>query len=159
MSPAGNGEPLASRIEVDLVRALKARDATVLDTLRLVKAAAKNREVEVQRPLTDEEYLEVMLHQAKMRQDAAREYDRAGRADSAEKERAELAVLQTYMPPLADDDAIRQMVERAIAETGATGLGDMGKVMTTSLRELRGKADGAAVSRIARELLAGRTGA
>lgn len=149
---------LAVRIDSDLIGALKSRDETTIATLRLLKSAAKNQEVAKRRPLSDDEYGDVIRQQVKMRRDAASEYDKADRPELAQQERAELAVLQQYLPAQLDADAIREVVQRVIDETGATNPGDLGKVMGASMRELRGKADGAVIRATAQELLAGQPG-
>lgn len=135
---------------------MKARDAVRLSTLRLLKAAAKNAQVEKRAPLTEDEFLAVLRRQAKMRREAASEYDRANRADLANQERAELAILTTYLPREIDDSTITAAVDQAIAETGATGPGEIGKVMSRVMPQLRGQADGSRVNQIVRERLASR---
>jgi uncharacterized protein YqeY len=149
---------LAARVEGDLIRALKGRDQTTLQTLRLLKAAAKNAEIAKRSPLSEDEYSDTIRHQVKMRRDAATEYEKAGHGDRAEQERAELAVLQAYLPAQVDTEAVREVVRSVIHETGATGPGDLGKVMSGSMRVLKGKADGAIVNAMAREMLSGSTG-
>jgi uncharacterized protein len=149
---------LIQQIEEDLVRAMKAGDATAVSTLRLVKAAAKNAEVAKRAPLEESEYRDVVVRQSKLRREAAYEYERAGRQDRADQERAELAVLQRYMPEQLDEADIRAVLEQAIADTGASGPSDLGKVMARAMPALKGKADGAQVNRLTRELLAQRAG-
>lgn len=144
---------LEDQVDRDLVTALKAHDRTTLATLRLLKAAAKNAEVAKRGPLSDEEYADVIRRQVKLRREAAAEYEKAGRTDSAAQERDEMAVLETYLPTQLDDSAIRAVVESVIAETGAAGPGDLGKVMKAAMPRLRGQADGARVNAIARQSL------
>lgn len=139
-----------------MVDAMKAHDTVRLSTLRLVKAAAKNVQVEKRAPLTEDEYLAVVRRQAKMRREAAVEYDRAKRADLANQERAELAILETYLPREIDDSMIVVAVDQAIMEVGATGPGEIGKVMARVMPQLRGQADGSRINRIVRERLASR---
>jgi uncharacterized protein YqeY len=158
MTETQNDKALPTRVDADLVVALKARDQTTLDTLRLLKTAAKNAEVARRRPLTDDEYVDVIRQQVKMRRDAASEYDRAGRTEQAAQERAESAVLQGYLPPQMDASQIRETVRTVIDETGSSGPGDLGKVMAGAMRRLKGKADGADIQAAARELLSGGTG-
>jgi uncharacterized protein len=150
--------PLVARVDSDLVRALKGRDQTTLQTLRLLKAAAKNAEIAKRSQLSEEEYGDVIRHQVKMRRDAATEYEKAGYSDRAEQERAEMAVLQAYLPAQMDVEAVREVVRGVIAETAASGPGDIGKVMSGSMRLLKGKADGATVNSVAREMLSGQPG-
>lgn len=144
---------LEDRVDKDLVTALKGQDRTTLSTLRLLKAAAKNAQVAKRAPLSDEEYVEVIRRQVKLRREAAAEYDKAGRGESAAQERAELGVLEHYLPAQMDDEAIREVVQSAIAETEATGPGDLGKVMRVAMPRLRGQADGSRVNAIARQAL------
>lgn len=144
---------LENQVDKDLVTALKQQDRTTLSTLRLLKAAAKNAQVAKRAPLSDEEYTDVIRRQVKLRREAAVEYDKAGRAESAAQERAELGVLEQYLPTQVDDDAIREVVRSAIAEAGASGPGDLGKVMRIAMPRLRGQADGSRVNAIARESL------
>ncbi len=136
---------------------MKTHDTVRLATLRLVKAAAKNAEVEKRAPLSDDEYVAVLRRQAKMRREAAGEYDRADRQDLADKERAELAVLETYLPQELHDSVISAAIDQAIMETGATGPGDLGKVMSRVMRQLRGQADGSRINQLARVRLASRS--
>jgi uncharacterized protein YqeY len=145
--------PLEAQVDRDLVAALKEQDRTTLATLRLLKAAAKNAQVAKRAPLSDEEYVEVIRRQVKLRREAAAEYEKAGRAESAAQEREELSVLERYLPAQMDEDAIRRNVQLAIAETGATGPGDLGKVMKAVMPRVRGQADGARVNAIVRQSL------
>jgi uncharacterized protein len=158
MNEAETQPSLARKVDADLVAALKSRDDVTLRTLRLLKAAAKNVEVAKRRPLTDEEYADVIRTQVKMRRDAAAEYDRGGRPERATEENDERAVLDRYLPAQLDADAVRAAVQAAIDETGAGSPADMGRVMSAAMKTLRGRADGALVSATARELLSGRSG-
>jgi hypothetical protein len=158
MNEAETQPSLARKVDADMVAALKSRDDVTLRTLRLLKAAAKYVEVAKRRPLTDEEYADVVRTQVKMRRDAAAEYDRGGRPDRATEENDERAVLDRYLPAQLDADAVRAAVQAAIDETGAGSPADMGRVMSAAMKTLRGRADGALVSTTARELLSGRSG-
>ena len=149
---------IAERVEHDLVTALRARDETRLATLRLLKAAAKNAEVAKRSPLTDEEYEAIVRRQVKMRREAASEYDRGHRPQQADQERRELVILEEYLPPQLDEATLRQVVAQAVDETGATGLGELGKVMSHAMRSVQGRADGNQVNQIARALLSERAG-
>jgi uncharacterized protein YqeY len=145
---------LAVQIDRDLVTALKGQDRTRVATLRLLKAAAKNVEIEKRRPLEEAELLDVIRRQVKLRREAAAEYERAGRTESAEQELAELQILEGYLPAQLPDEDVRTVIEHAIQEASASGPGDLGKVMKLAMPALRGKADGARVNQLARELLA-----
>ena len=149
---------IAERVEHDLVTALRARDETRLATLRLLKAAAKNAEVAKRSPLTEEEYEAIVRRQVKMRREAASEYDRGHRPQQADQERRELVILEEYLPPQLDEATLRQVVAQAVDETGATSLGELGKVMSHAMRSVQGRADGNQVNQIARALLSERAG-
>jgi uncharacterized protein YqeY len=144
---------LAQQVDQDLIRALKERDATTTATLRLLKSAAKYAEVAKRAELSDEEFIDVVNRQAKLRREAAHEFDRGGRPDRANQERAELAVLQAYLPEQLDEEAVRELLQEAIKETGASGPDDIGRVMSRVMPSVRGRADGARVNALARELL------
>lgn len=144
---------LEDQVDRDLVTALKGQDRTTLSTLRLLKAAAKNAQVAKGAPLSDDEYADVVRRQVKMRREAAAEYEKAGRPESAESERDEMRVLEGYLPRQLGDDAIQSAVEAAIEATGAGGPGDLGKVMKAVMPGLRGQADGTRVNAIARRAL------
>lgn len=147
------GVTLAEQIDRDLVDALKQHNRTKVSTLRLLKAAVKNAEVAKRGSVTDDEYQDVIRRQIKMRREAATEYKRAGRTDSADQEEAESKILEAYLPAQMDDGSIRSVLENAIAQTEARGPGDLGKVMSRAMPALRGKADGARVNQMARDLL------
>ena len=148
---------LATRIETDLKAAMKARDAETTATLRLVLAAMKNLRAEAGHgaELTDEEMIELLGREAKRRAEAAEAYDEAGREDLASKERRELEVLRSYLPTQLDEDEVAAIVDAAIAETGASGPGDIGTVMGAVMPKVKGKADGKAVNALVRERLSG----
>ncbi|MFO8076407.1 MAG: GatB/YqeY domain-containing protein [Egibacteraceae bacterium] len=148
---------LATRIETDLKTAMKARDAETTATLRLVLAAMKNLRAEAGHgaDLSDEEMLELLGREAKRRAEAAEAYEEAGREDLAGKERRELEVLRSYLPAQLDADELGAIVDEAIAETGASGPGDIGTVMGAVMPRVKGKADGKAVNALVRERLGG----
>ncbi|HZU11392.1 MAG TPA: GatB/YqeY domain-containing protein [Chloroflexota bacterium] len=149
--------PLTEQIDDDLVQALKRQDKTTLAALRLLKAAVKNREIAKRDRLTDDEYLEAIRREIKMRRESSVEYERAGRDESVAEERAAIAILERYLPAQLDDQAIRTVLEEIIADTGASGPGDVGKVMSRAMPALRGRADGSQVNQIARDLLQARS--
>lgn len=146
---------LSDRVQEDLITAMKAHEAVTVSTLRLLKTAVKNAEIEKRSPLTDDEYLAQVNRQAKMRREAASEYERAGRPELAAKEREELSILERYLPPQLDDDTIRSVLRDAIAATNASNQREMGKVMSYAMPRLRGQADGTRVGVLAREMLRG----
>lgn len=138
--------PLKDRIAADMKAALKAGDKNRLGTIRLVLAAIKQREVDERVQLDDTQTILVLTKMVKQRRESIALYDQAGRADLADAERAELAVLQEYLPQAMDGSEIARLIDAAIAETGASGIGDMGKVMAALRPKIQGRADMAQVS-------------
>ena len=144
------------RISDDLTAAMRSRDQLRLGALRMTKAALMNREIERGRPLDDAESLQVIASLIKQRRDSFEQFDKAGRQDLATKEQAEIAVLETYLPPPMDASELERFVEEAIHESGATSAKDMGKVMKATMAKLAGAAvDGKAVSELVKRKLAG----
>jgi uncharacterized protein len=149
---------VADRLSTQIREALKAGDRTRLATVRLLAAAVKNREVELGRELSEDELVEVAAREVKRRKEAAEAYERGGRPELVEKERAEQAILEAYLPEQVSEDEVRSAIEQAITETGATGPNEIGKVMGHVMTRLKGRADGTLVNRLARERLAGGDG-
>ena len=142
------------QVSADIAAAMKARDAARLSALRMLKAAVMNKSVEKGRDLEDAEVLQVVASLVKQRRDSIEQFAKAGRTDLVEKETGEIAVLQAYLPPSATAEEIDAAVAEAIAETGASSLKDMGKVMKAVMPKLAGKnADGKAVNDAVRRTL------
>jgi uncharacterized protein YqeY len=149
---------LGKRIDADLTAAMKARDAARTSALRMAKAALKNKEIEKRAPLDEAEATRVLQGLVKQREEAIEHFTKASRGELADKERAESAVLRSYLPPDASDADIAGAVEKAVRETGGASPKDMGKVMKAALAELQaaGKpADGKKVSEAVRKRLGG----
>lgn len=127
---------LVERIAQDLTAAMKAQDAARTSTLRMAKAALMNRQIDKHGPLDDAEATRVLQGLVKQREDAAEQYTKGNRPQLAAKERAEGALLRTYLPAEATDEEIAAAVEKAVAETGAASPKDMGKVMKAALAAL-----------------------
>lgn len=146
---------LPERIQADLTAAMKARDRETVGTLRMVVAAIRNLKVAEghQGEVTDAETVEVLTREAKRRTEAAEAYDRAGRQDLADAERRELAIVRRYLPQQLGAQELAAVVDDAIAETGASGAGDLGRVMSAVMPKVRGRADGKAVNALVRERL------
>jgi uncharacterized protein YqeY len=148
--------PLTEQINADITTAMKGREQTRLSALRMLKAAIVNKGVEKGRDLDDAEVLQVVSSLVKQRRDSIEQFSKAGRADLVEKETAEMAVLERYLPPAASAEAIDAAVAAAIAETGASSPKDMGKVMKAVMPKLAGaSADGRAVNEAVRRKLGG----
>jgi uncharacterized protein len=145
---------LSEQVNSDITVAMKARDQVRLSSLRMLKAAIMNKGVEKRRDLDDAEVLQVATALVKQRRDSIEQFGKAGRTDLVEKETAEMAVLQAYLPAAASADDIEAAVAAAIAETGASSPKDMGTVMKAVLPKLAGKAtDGKAVNDAVRRKL------
>ncbi len=145
---------LNDKIGGDITAAMKAKDAPRLSALRMLKAAVMNKGVEKGRDLDDAEVLQVVASLVKQRRDSIDQFARAGRTDLVEKETAEIAVLDTYLPPAASAEEVDAAVAAAIAETGAASVKDMGKVMKAVMPKLAGKhADGRTVNEAVRRKL------
>lgn len=147
---------LKQTILSDLTGSMKAKDAPRTSTLRMVKAALQNREIEKGGELDDEEMSKLLRSLVKQRHDSVEQYVNAGREELADKERAEIAIIEGYLPQAASLETIEAAVVNAISETGATSLKDMGKVMKAAQTALAGKnADGRTISEIVKTKLAG----
>ena len=145
---------LKERITGDMTAAMKSKEAARLSTLRMVKAAVQNREIEKGGELSDEEMTKLLQSLVKQRRDSVEQYEKAGRAELAEKERAEIAVIEEYLPRAASREEIERAVSEAVAETGATSMKEMGSVMKAALARLAGRnADGRTVSEVVKSKL------
>lgn len=146
---------LEQALSADIVMAMKARDATKLTALRMLKTALTNKSIEKGRALEGAEELQVVSTLVKQRRDSIEQFTKGGRQDLADKEQAEIAILNTYLPAAASDEEVAAAVAAAIAETGATSAKDMGKVMKVTLAALAGKTvDGKKVSEAVKGRLA-----
>lgn len=145
---------LKKRITTALTAAMKAKDAARLSTLRMVKASMTNREIEKGGELSDEELLKALQSLVKQRRDSVEQYEKAGRQELADKELAEIKVIEEYLPLGPSREEIEKAVEEAIAETNAKTMRDMGAVMKAAQARLAGRpADGRAVSEIVKNQL------
>jgi uncharacterized protein YqeY len=143
-----------AQIEDEIKEAMKARDAERRDALRLIVNALKSSQKELQRPLSDEEELQVLQRERKRRVEAAEAFRSGGHEDRAAAEERELAILEEFMPEPLSEDEIEEIVDDAIAEVGATSMADLGRVMADVMPQIAGRADGSVVSQIVREKLA-----
>ena len=138
---------LKDQIIADMTAAMKAKDAARTSTLRMLKAAIMNREKEGGDALTDEDVTKLLRSQMKQRRDSVEQYQKGGRQDLVDKEQAELAIIETYLPQGASQEEIDAAVANAIGETGASSMKDMGAVMKAAMANLAGRnADGKMVS-------------
>ena len=144
---------LLHRIEDAMRDAMRARNERRTQTLRMAMAAAHNRRIELRRDLTDDEVSEVLGRQVKQRRESIDIYRGAGRDDRAADEEAEVAILSEFLPEQLGADELERMARAAMAETGASSPADMGRVMGRLVPEVKGRADGRALSELVRRLL------
>ena len=148
---------LKEQIGEDIKTAMKAKDKIRLQTVRGIKKAILEKEVELrpkgQDSLTPEQEIELLSQQAKQRRDSIEQFTNAGRDDLADKEKQELAIIETYLPEQVSDDEIESIVDRIIADSGASTMKDLGKVMGPAMKELKGKADGKKIQELVKSKL------
>ena len=148
---------LFEQIEKEYIQAYKAKDAVRLTVLRLLKTAVKNRLVDLRRPggsLSDEEMLDAIIKEGKQRQDSIEQYRAANRADLADKEAAELKILQEYLPKALSPEELTAVIETTVAELQAAGPKDMGRVISAIMGSYKGRVDGKALSEAVKQRLA-----
>jgi uncharacterized protein len=145
---------LIDRMEQELKQAMLDKEGERRDALRLLLASLRSAEKELQRPLSDDEELQVLQRERKRRIEAAEAFRSAGRMEQAEKEERELAVLQEYMPAQLSEEELEEIIDDVIAEVGATSLRQLGRVMADVMPQVAGRADGSSVSQLVREKLA-----
>ena len=145
---------LIEELEDEVKDAMRAGDADRRDALRLILASLKSAEKDLMRPLTEDEELQVLQRERKKRIEAAEAFRSGGREAQAEKEEAELDVLEEFMPEPLTEEELERIVDDAIAENKATNMRDMGRVMADVMPQIAGRADGSAVSQLVREKLA-----
>lgn len=147
---------LLEQVSKDIGDAMKAKDQPRLSALRMLKSALTNREVEKGRPLEPPEMQQVVASLVKQRRDSIEQFERGGRQDLADKEKAEISLLETYLPPAVSAADIEAAIDATIAETGAAGAKDMGKVMKAVMARFAGRnVDGKAVNELVRRKLSG----
>ena len=144
---------LQDRIESAMRDGMRARDARRTQTLRMAMSAAHNREIELGRSLTDEDYVDILGRQVKQRRESIEAFRAGGREAMADNEEAEAAILAEFLPEAMPEDELERLVRAAIAETGASSPADLGRVMGKVVPQTKGRADGKAVSDLVRRLL------
>lgn len=144
---------LIDQLESDLAEAMKLRDEVRTTTLRLLKSALKNYQIELGHDLTMQEALSVLQKEAKKHQDSIKQYEDAKREDLANEEKAELDVIEKYLPEQMSQEQVEKAVDSAIAELGATGPADMGKVIGLVRQKTEGQADGSMIAELAKQKL------
>jgi uncharacterized protein YqeY len=146
---------IVDQINLDLVSALKAKNDTKVNVLRMLKSEMKYKQIDLGHELSDDEAIIVVSSAVKKRTEAIEEYNRAGRTDLADNEKAEYEVLKEYLPEQLTEDELHRLVDNAINDTGAISPKDIGLVMKALMPEIRGRADGKTVNVIVRDKLAG----
>jgi uncharacterized protein YqeY len=144
---------LRDKIDAHTKDALKSGAKDKVSTLRMLNAALKNKQIDKRRPLTEEEVIETVRSLIKQRKDSIEQFAKGGRQDLVDKETAEVAVLETYLPQQLAREEIEDMVRDAISQTGAQGARDMGKVMKALIPMVGGRADGKLVSELVKNAL------
>ncbi len=146
---------LKDKIMQNMKEAMKARDQLKLSTLRLLVSEIKNREIDAKGELKDEDILALVQKAVKQRQDSISQYEKGGRQDLAEKEKAEMEILKAYLPEELSREEVLQIIDEAIAATGASSPKEMGKVMREVMPKVKGRADGKLVNELVRKRLTG----
>lgn len=144
---------LKQTIEQDLIEAMKSHDDNIVSTLRMLKSAIKNGEIQKQKEFDDSDTTGVIQSQIKSRRDSIDLYKKGNRPELAEKEQKEIDVLTKYLPEQMDEAAVHEIVKKAITDTGASSIQDMGKVMGKIMPDVKGKADGSMVSEMVKSEL------
>lgn len=144
---------LAERLNEDMKQAMKDKDKFRLSTIRMIRASIKNYEIELRRPLGDEELLHVVSRELKQRKDSLQDYERAGRDDLVSQMKAEIEIISRYLPEQLTEEEIKAIVIQTIQETGASSKADMGKLMGALMPKVKGRADGKLVNRMVQQVL------
>ena len=140
-------------IQADLKSAMLNKESDKVKTLRMLVSKLREKKIALMKDLEEKDELAVLKKAAKERQDSISTYTAAGRQDLADEEKTELELIKTYLPPELDDTAINVIVKQVIADTGASSMADMGRVMGASMKEVNGQADGKRVQHIVKQLL------
>jgi len=144
---------LSERLNEDMKQAMKSQDKFKLSTIRMVRATIKNLEIDLKRPLNDNEVLDILSREIKQRKDALQEFEKAGRDDLAANVKAEAEIIAEYLPEQLSEEEIKVIVQQTIQETGATSKADIGKVMSALMPKVKGRADGKLVNQAVQQLL------
>lgn len=144
---------LSERLNEDMKQAMKSQDKFKLSTIRMVRSAIKNLEIDLKRTLDDNEVLEILGREIKQRKDALQEFEKAGRDDLAVTLKAEIEIIGQYLPEQLTEEEIQVIVQQTIQETGASSKADMGKVMSALMPKVKGRADGKLVNQAVQQFL------
>ncbi|OPA78405.1 aspartyl-tRNA amidotransferase [Paenibacillus selenitireducens] len=144
---------LSERLNEDMKQAMKSQDKFKLSTIRMVRSAIKNLEIDLKRTLNDDEVLEILSREIKQRKDSLQEFNKAGRDDLAVNLHAEIEIISQYLPAQLSEEEIKVIVQQTIQETGASSKADMGKVMSALMPKVKGRADGKLVNQAVQQFL------
>ncbi|CAN7438293.1 GatB/YqeY domain-containing protein [Paenibacillus sp. LjRoot153] len=144
---------LSDRLNEDMKQAMKSQDKFKLSVIRMVRSTIKNSEIDLKRPLDDNEVLDVLTREIKQRKDSLQEFAKAGRDDLADNLKAELVILAEYMPQQLSEEEVKAIVQQTIQQIGASSKADMGKVMTALMPQVKGRADGKLINQLVQQLL------
>jgi uncharacterized protein YqeY len=148
-----SASPIFDKINADIITAMKSKDEAALSALRMLKSAIKYKEVDLKREIKDEEVIDVLSKQAKQRRESIEGFEKGGRPEAAAKEKAELALIEKFLPAALSDAELSTLIEEAIKASGASGPKDMGKVMGVLTPKIKGKADMGKVSTLVKSRL------
>lgn len=144
---------LANRLNEDMKLAMKNKDKFRLSVIRMLRSSIQNSEIELRRSLEDDEVLEVLNREIKQRRDSLQEFEKANRPDLAEPLKAELEIIQVYLPEQLSEEELDQIVKQTVQEVGASSKADMGKVMGALMPKIKGRADGKFVNQLVQKHL------
>jgi hypothetical protein len=144
---------LNERLNEDMKQAMKQQDKFRLSVIRMLRSAVKNQEIERKKTLDDSEITDILVSELKQRKDSLHEFEKAGRSDLAEKVKAEIAVINEYLPQQLTEEELKAIVQQTIQETGASSRADMGKVMAAIMPKIKGRADGKLVNQMVQQFL------
>ncbi len=144
---------LTEKIDADYIDAMKTKNESRVSVLRMLKSALQNSKIQLQKELTDDDVIKAIQKEIKQRKDSVSTYEVAGRTELADKEKAEIKILEKYMPEQLSNEELAVIVKSAIEETGATSVAEMGKVMGKVMPQVAGRADGSQISAKVKELL------
>ncbi|AIQ65020.1 aspartyl-tRNA amidotransferase [Paenibacillus stellifer] len=144
---------LSERLNEDMKQAMKSKDKFKLSTIRMVRSTIKNLEIDLKRTLDDNEVLDILSREIKQRKDALQEFEKAGRDELAASNKAEIEIIQEYLPEQLSEEEIQVIVQQTIQETGASSKSEMGKVMSALMPKVKGRADGKLVNQAVQKFL------
>ncbi|QYR20141.1 GatB/YqeY domain-containing protein [Paenibacillus sp. sptzw28] len=144
---------LSERLNDDMKQAMKSQDKFKLSVIRMVRSSIKNQEIDLKRPLDDNEVLDILSREIKQRKDSLQEFEKAGRDDLAKDLAAEIEIISVYLPQQLTEEEIMVIVQQTIQETGASSKAEMGKVMSALMPKVKGRADGKLVNTFVQQFL------